>query len=304
MAKKVVVRERRPWWHSLIAAVLLLLALWVLILMLSGTFQAWRTATAGPAPVSAAPKSPSQADGPVGGLPSCPYTNGGAQTPLNDPAKVGHVSWLVFHEGDLWEIDLRKASGCNLVFEGRIVPGEKLHRVIVLRSQNGENSQYVKDGKFVYAEGSIWELPLAENVEDLANQADPADSMKLVNDKRKVMDAAGYDWPIVVSFTDGSEMTFGPGEKWSGLTEQNHCAFLAPVKINVHGEKLSGSNQFAAAIGATGCTTVAWIDGAGTPIQWIGQRDAAEKVVFTTIDAWLMPSAWSRTQIDSWASAH
>ncbi len=199
----------------------------------------------------------------------------------------------------LWEINLH-GNGCNLVFEGRIVPGERLHRVIVLRSGNGEIAGYIQNGVFTYSEGSIWQKPRTKNMEDVANLNDPAEALKLLNDKRAVMDANGYDWPIWLYFTDGTTLEFGPGQTWEGLTSQNHCDLQEPVKINVHGEKLEGKNQFSAAIGATNCITVAWIDGATTPVQWAGQRDAANKVIYTIINAWLMPAFWDQSQIDAW----
>lgn len=294
----------RPWQR--IALAFIAVALFILLLLAyANWYYPWPWVKVDLAMREKAGVEESMDEAPAGyeysGLPECALTDVGADTPLNDPTRLGHAKWLFSREGNLWEINLHEASGCNLVFEGRIVPGEELHRVIVLRSSKGENPEYVKDGKFLYAEGSIWELARNMNVEDV-NSADPV-AMKLVNDKRAVMDANNYDWPIVVSLTDGSEMTFGPGTTWDGLTEENHCDFSDPVKINVHGEYLS-DNQFAAAVGATNCVTVAWINGADKPIEWMGQRDAADKVVYKTIDAWLMPSSWEKSQIDSWVLAH
>lgn len=222
-----------------------------------------------------------------------------AGLPKCNPDESTPISGAKQNKEGLWEIDIHK-NGCNLIFEGRIVPGERLHRVIVLRSANGENTEFVKDGIFIYAEGSTWEKSREKNMEDVANVNDPAEALKLLNDKRTVMDSNGYDWPILLYFTDGTVTEFGPGETWEGLSAQNHCDFAEPVMINVHGEKLEGKNQFSAAIGSTDCVTVAWIDGADTPEQWTDQRDGANKVVYTTIVAWLMPSNWSQDQIDAW----
>jgi|GEM_PF-3639942 len=230
------------------------------------------------------------------GLPDC--IPSGA-TPENDPSsKPGYNIWFFQVSGDLWRYKV-KGSGCNLVFEGRVIAGERIHRVIVLRSQQGENTQFIKDGVFEYSEGSIWALSRAANIDDL-NGFEPA-AMKLVNDKRAVQEAAGYDWPIVASLVDGSDITFAPGEKWEGLEESNHCDFSVPQKIAIHGEKIAG-NRFSAAIGATGCKTVAWIDGAKIPEIWTGQFDAGQKVQYTKIEAWLMPSSWADAQIQDWIS--
>lgn len=226
------------------------------------------------------------------GLPQC--DNPDESTPLAGATQ---------NTDGMWEINIHN-NGCNLIFEGRIILGERIHRVIVLRSDNGENTEFVKNSVFTYAEGSIWQKPRSKNMEDAANINDPAEALKLLNDKRAVMDTSGYDWPIWLYFTDGNTTEFGPGETWEGLTAQNHCDISEPVQINVHGEKLTGKNQFSAAIGATNCVTVAWIDGSKTPEQWTDQRDAVNKVTFVTINAWLMPVAWSQDQIDAWITTH
>jgi hypothetical protein len=232
------------------------------------------------------------------GLPDCPYKGTGSSEPLN---KDGSIP--ITQVGDLWEADL-SANGCALLFEGRIVPGEELHRIIVLRSKLAENAEFVmEDGKFTYAEGSIRGYDRTWNMEDFSTKKPPI-AAEFVNDKRAVMLANDYNWPILVYTTDGQVLEFGPGEEWSGVVDNNACEFDQPQVIPVHGEKLLGENSFAAAVGAIGCTTVAWIDGSTNAEIWQGQRDAEQKVVYTTIEAWLMPSTWTSQQVSDWAASH
>jgi hypothetical protein len=231
------------------------------------------------------------------GLPNCPYIGTGSSQPLNKDGSIPIVQ-----NGDLWEADL-STNGCALLFEGRIEPGEALHRIIVLRSYNGENAEFVKNGKFTYAEGSIWGYDRTWNMEDFSSKKPPI-SAEFVNDKRAVMQANDYDWPILVYTTDGQIMDFSPGQEWANVVDNNACEFDQPQMIPVHGQKISGENLFSAAVGALNCTTVAWIDGSKSPEVWQGQRDAENKVVYTTIEAWLMPSDWSETQIADWIAGH
>ena len=228
------------------------------------------------------------------GLPEC--NNPDESKPIN-----GEDGGATLNADGLWEIDIHK-NGCNLIFEGLLIKGERIHHVVILRSSEGENTALVNDGKFTYSEGSIWQKERDKNMQDITNMEDPPESMKLVNDHRANMQANNYDWPIDVGSIDGSTQTFAPGETWEGMPDVNHCGFTEPTKIPVHGEKISGKNQFSAAIGAEDCTTIAWIDGSPTPEQWVGARDAANKVVYATIEAWLMPSLWGQTEIDAWVA--
>jgi hypothetical protein len=231
------------------------------------------------------------------GLPDCPYTGTGSSQPMN---KDGSIPIRQLENG-MWEADI-SANGCNLLFEGRIVPGEELHRVVILRGRYGEHP-FVQGGKFQYAEGSIWGYDRTWNMEDFSAKKPPI-AAEFVNDKRAVMKAEGYDWDIVVYTTDGQEMNFSPGQEWAGVIDNDSCEFGEPLKIAVHGEKLSDSNSFSAAIGAIGCWTVAWIDGASVPEVWEGQRDAERKVQYTTVEAWMMPSKWDSAEIQSWINSH
>jgi hypothetical protein len=233
------------------------------------------------------------------GLPDCPYVDTGSPQPLN---KDGSIP-IREVEGGLWEADLSQ-NGCALIFEGRIIPDEPLHRVIVLRSYNGEHPEFVEDGKlFTYAEGSIWGYDRTWNMEDFSTSK-ASIAGEYVDDKAAVMKAENSFEPIKAYLTNGQVMEFAPGETWAGVVPNDACEFEEPLFIPVHGEILSGRNGFSAAIGAIGCTTVAWIDGNMQPEIWTGQRDGERKVQFASIEAWMMPSSWDQAQIQEWINNH
>ena len=216
-------------------------------------------------------------------------------TPINKPENITA-------EGSLWKIDLNEFSCFNMVFEGRVIPGERVRRVIALKEGDRWNPKYVKDGVFVYSEGSIWLKQSMKNISDFANVIDPPEMGKLINEGRRVMNQAGYDWPILADMIDGTSKEYAPGTVWDGTYEvASNCDLKVPTQINVHGEYFSGGNFFLAAIGALDCTTVAWINDSA-PIRWVGVRDGGSKVRYTTIKAYLMPN-WSEEEINSWIAA-
>lgn len=215
-------------------------------------------------------------------------------TPANKPENIEAA-------GGQWKIDLTEFACFNLVFEGRITPGERVRRIIDLKQGNVWNAKYVVDGVFTYSEGSIWLKQSMKNIEDFNNVIDPPEMGKLINEGRKVMNQAGYDWTIVAGFLDGSSKEYAPGTVWEGTYEvASNCDLKEPVQINIHGEYIPGGNFYLAAIGGLNCTTLAWIDEATTPVRWVGVRDAGSKVKYVTIKAYLMPN-WTDQQINDWA---
>jgi len=228
------------------------------------------------------------------GLPDCQFVGTGSSQPMNKDGKIP-----VEQSNGMWTADLSKV-GCALIFEGRLVKGEPFHRIIVLRDLTGTNAEFVIDGKFTYAEGSIWGYDRTWNLGDFSTEKPPI-AAEFLHKKVEVMKAEDSLLPINVYLVNGQVLEFPSGEVFPGVTATNDCDFSEPQEIPVHGEFVGG--KFAAAIGALGCTTVAWIDGAETPETWSGQRDGERKVVYTTITAWMMPSGWTQDQINTWIAS-
>ena len=159
------------------------------------------------------------------------------------------------------------------------------------------------DGKFTYSEGSFWAYDRGWNMGDFLTPKPPI-AAELLQWKVKVMERENSLLPINVYSYDGQVMEFPAGEIWEGTPENDNCAYTEPMYIPVHGQKLEGVNDFSAAIGAIGCQTVAWIDGASVPEVWERQRDGARKVHYTTIEVWMMPSQWDNNQIQAWINSH
>jgi hypothetical protein len=49
-----------------------------------------------------------------------------------------------------------------------------------------------------------------------------------------------------------------------------------------------------------------WIDGNKTPTIWNGiQKDGDQIVSYKSkVEAWIFPSAWTETQVNTWVSKH
>jgi len=204
-----------------------------------------------------------------------------------DPTKASRVSGDTTHQELKSDADL---AGCPVIIEGRKTLVEE-HHIWIL--EPGSSLYLDPDGIFRAREFSAWAYPSNWNLEDFSTSKAPI-AGEFVDAKVNNMLANGYSWPIFVHLSDGTTLQFKPGDK-VGAVLPNNCDINVPSKINVTGVFNPVDKTFVASIGAEGCTTAAKIDG-----KWTTWRNAKDNVVFTTIEAWLMPGTWSQDQVDAW----
>lgn len=183
-------------------------------------------------------------------------------------------------------------SGCLMLVEGRKVLKEEHHIWILVP---GDKLYLDADGIFRAKEFSAWAYPTNWNMEDFSTPKAPI-AAEFVDAKRNNMVANGYDWPIFVHQSSSTMLEFKSGDKF-GAVLPNNCNFTDPSRINVTGVYDSGNKTFDASIGGEGCWTVVKLDGAWQ--YWHGARD---NVVFTTIEAWLLPANWSEKNTQDWVA--
>jgi hypothetical protein len=199
-------------------------------------------------------------------------------------------------------------AGCNILVEGRKVLTEE-HHIWILRANGDPDIAYLETSgqnkdKFVCAECSVWIYPTGWNMQT-RNTGKPSIAEEFVDAKRLNMQenaTTPYDWPIFVHTSDGSVWEFGSGEFASsngGKDVYLSCSEIeAPERLEVTG--LIGDNGRIASIGATGCTTLAWVNQSAKPFQWQG---AADNFPFQVVEAWMMPTNWDQAKIDSWVAS-
>ncbi|BCX14320.1 MAG: hypothetical protein KatS3mg088_003 [Patescibacteria group bacterium] len=201
-----------------------------------------------------------------------------------DPAKAVRVGDRAHPDASL--------AGCPVIIEGRKDLAEEHHIWILMP---GNNRYLDSDGVFRARELSAWAYPSSWNLDDFS-AAKPPIVAEFVDAKVNNMKANGYSWPIFVHLSDGTTLQFKPGDKVGAVLPSN-CDFAEPSRINVTGVYDTSTKTFKASIGAEGCWTAARIDG-----DWVSWQNARDNVQFSSIEAWLMPLTWDKTQIDEWIS--
>ena len=181
-------------------------------------------------------------------------------------------------------------SGCPVLIEGRKTLNKE-HHIWILNPNDG---QYLdNDGVFRAKEFSAWAYPSNWNVEDFSTTKAPI-AAEFVDAKVNNQKANDYSWPIFVHKSDGTVLQFKAGDK-TGAVLPNNCNFTEPSHLNVTGVYNSSNKTFDASIGGEGCWTAAKIDGSWT--SWVNAKD---NVVFTSIEAWLMPSNFTEQNTLDW----
>ena len=181
-------------------------------------------------------------------------------------------------------------SGCPVLVEGRKVLNEEHHIWILMF---GDKQYLDADGIFYAKEFSAWAYPSNWNMEDFSTAKAPI-AGEFVDAKVNNMKANGYSWPIFVHKSDGTTFQFKAGDK-VGAILPNNCNFAAPSHLNVTGVYNMSNKTFDASIGGEGCWVAAEVDG-----KWQYWQGAKDNIVFTTIDAWLMPSTFTEQNVIDW----
>ena len=241
----------------------------------------------------------------------------GPECALNEFPKeerFGVQLWVNEIKGTVWEFEVATArrmstqnhpelpldaelAGCALLIESREDTLES-HHIWVIQTKDGQN--YLDDGVFKCVECSAWAYPTNWNIGVFDPEEKAPIAAEFVDAKRHNMQENGYDWPIFVHTLNNVVLEFAPGAEY-GAELPNNCAFSEPEAIEVTGLFDTESLIFNASIGAEDCVTIAWLDGSSEPEQWQGARD---NVLFSSVEAWMMPSYWDQAKIDVWVASH
>lgn len=153
----------------------------------------------------------------------------------------------------------------------------------------------------VCTECSVFFYDPSWNMNDLGTSK-PSIAEELEAAKLAVMQEEGYLWPRVIWDETGAAAIFYEDSSGAQFYQAGCTSGDQPELVPVHGMRV-GNNEYKAAVGKVGCTTVAWIDGEG-PEQWDGQRDADRSVEYSSsVEAWMIPDDWSQDQIDAWVAS-
>ena len=204
-----------------------------------------------------------------------------------DPSHASRVAGDVTHPELKADVDL---SGCPVLVEGRKILNQEHHIWILIP---GDKLYLDADGVFRAKEFSAWAYPSNWNMEDFSTAKAPI-AGEFVDAKVNNMKANGYSWPIFVHKSDGTTFQFKAGDK-VGAILPNNCNFAAPSHLNVTGVYNMSNKTFDASIGGEGCWVAAEVDG-----KWQYWQGAKDNIVFTTIDAWLMPSTFTEQNVIDW----
>lgn len=230
------------------------------------------TQVAVPSKTPTAPAVPMAAEKSV-----CPLSNQGVQIDFN---KVPDKDDLYPLSGSMKE--LQPYVGCNYLIEGRVQLTEEHHIWVFTDS----------DWSLKIREGSLWAYPDGWNMGDFSTEKPPI-AAEFVTAKRNNQKQNGYDWVIFVH-VNNDVYEFPAGATTPKVVLPNNANFQEPEPIEVHG--VWNGESFDASIGAEKTTTVALLDG-----ELVFWQHAKDNIPYKSVQAWLMPSAWSKDQIEAWA---
>ncbi|MFA6814585.1 MAG: hypothetical protein WCR60_03505 [Patescibacteria group bacterium] len=216
-------------------------------------------------------------------LPECPLEDQGSRIDFTETLEKENGFYILSSELE----QLADYAGCNILIEGRQQLNEEHHIWLYLGGQ----------WELPVREGSLWVYPTGWNMDNFAAEKAPI-ATEFVVAKRHNQLQNGYDWPIYVHTLSGNVVLFPEDSELPEVELPNNADFLEPESIVIHGIWDSKTTAFNASIGAEGATTVALLDG-----QLYYWAEAQDNVVYKNGKAWLMPSTWEQSQIESWAEA-
>lgn len=175
-------------------------------------------------------------------------------------------------------------AGCNILVEGRQTLDPE-HHIWVFSGP---------DWELPVREASLWVYPIGWNMADFSTVKPPIAS-EFVTAKRHNQLANDYDWVIFVHVGENTYV-FPAGQDTPVVILPDNAQFSDPQPLAVHG--VWDGSAFNASIGAEGATTVALLD--DQLAFWVNAQD---NVIFSSVQAWLMPSTWTEAQVKTWAEA-
>lgn len=178
--------------------------------------------------------------------------------------------------------ELQPYVGCNVLIEGRKVLIEE-HHIWLFHDETWT---------LKVREASLWVYPSDWNMDDFGAEKAPI-ATEFVVAKRNNQLENGYDWKIFVHTLTGNSVMFPAGSTMPAVDLPDNAAFDDPEPIEIHG--VWDGKAFDASIGGEKTITVALLD--GTLYWW---KNAKDNVLYKSVEAYTMPSAWSQDQIEAW----